>query len=802
MNRYAWIFALNVILVLSLFTSYCCAQQPLLQITAPATGSVAIEGQTITITVSVDPSVQLAGVLTNGRFPDMQTGSSPNQFLQPIPTTITPGIYRFTAFGVNSSSDVESDPISIDVEPQFFPTALSTNPVLLSLGVGDKSPIYVTGTFSDGSALDVSRSSRTTYSSQNTQIATVDSTGRVTAVAPGQTYILIGTTNTDPTSSSPYAEVMIQVKNPRPTGTPPAITDVAPSSGVPGTTQVTITGSGFGAAQGNGTIQVGTFESTVISSWTDTQIIATVPTNSTSGVVEVDQNGLQSNDVPFTISTPFITGISPAQVSPGMQITINGGSFGASQGSGIVNLGSTQANIISWSGSQIIATVAVGTIPGKVSVTQNGSTSNGVWFTMVPPVLSSLSSTVLAPGMQLTLTGSNFLPLQGTGIVTLSNTPGTIVSWSDSQIVVSVPIGTLAGTAFVSQDGIASNSLPFTMVAPVLASMSATTLSPTMQVTFLGSGFGAMQGTGSLTLNNKPGNIVSWNDTQIVAKVEANTTPGNAMVNQNGNQSNGIAFTMVAPALSSISATVLDPGMQITLSGSGFGRNQGDGKVILKNKKANITSWSDTQIVATVALDTTPGNAVVEKDGVDSNGLGFTMVPPVLTSISPTTLAPGQQITLSGNDFQTAAGVHGRIFLGGTPASIVSWTATQIVAEAPATLTAGRVFVMQDGEKSQGIAFTTSNLTVTSIAVTPGSSTISQGQTQQFLAVATYSDGSTQDVTASAHWSSSDPNIASVSNALGTQGLTTAIANGGVTTITAIFGNLAASASLSVQFND
>src|SRR6185312_14953227 len=215
---------------------------------------------------------------------------------------------------------------------------------------------------------------------------------------------------------SPYAEVMIQVKNPKPTGTPPAITDVAPSSGVPGTTQVTITGSGFGAAQGNGTIQVGTFESTVISSWTDTQIIATVPTNSTSGVVEVDQNGLQSNDVPFTISTPFITGISPAQVSPGMQITINGGSFGASQGSGIVNLGSTQANIISWSDSQIIATVAVGTIPGKVSVT------------------------VLDPGMGITLAGSGFGRNQGDGRVILKNKKANITSWSDTQIVATVAL--------------------------------------------------------------------------------------------------------------------------------------------------------------------------------------------------------------------------------------------------------------------------------------------------------------------------------------------------------------------------
>src|ERR1043165_1575824 len=52
--------------------------------------------------------------------------------------------------------------------------------------------------------------------------------------------------------------------------------------------------------------------------------------------------------------------------------------------------------------------------------------------------------------------------------------------------------------------------------------------------------------------------------------------------------------------------------------------------------------------------------------------------------------------------------------------------------------------------------------TLTSIQVSPNSSAIGAGSQQQFHATANFSDGSTQDVTSSAIWSSSDANIASV----------------------------------------
>lgn len=85
-----------------------------------------------------------------------------------------------------------------------------------------------------------------------------------------------------------------------------------------------------------------------------------------------------------------------------------------------------------------------------------------------------------------------------------------------------------------------------------------------------------------------------------------------------------------------------------------------------------------------------------------------------------------------------------------------------------------------------------------SIAVTPSSATITVGSTQQFTAKGTYSDGSTQTVTAQANWTSNNMNVATVSNASGSQGLATSV-NVGSANITATIGAVAGSGSLQLN---
>lgn len=83
--------------------------------------------------------------------------------------------------------------------------------------------------------------------------------------------------------------------------------------------------------------------------------------------------------------------------------------------------------------------------------------------------------------------------------------------------------------------------------------------------------------------------------------------------------------------------------------------------------------------------------------------------------------------------------------------------------------------------------------TLSSIAVTPANPSIAVGTTQQFTATGTYSDGSTQDITASVTWISSDETKATID----ASGLAMAVA-AGATTITATSGSISRSATLTV----
>ena len=97
-----WPFIQSFLLA-CLIVSPALAQQPLLQITAPANQALVSEGQTITITVSADPSVQDIYIMTQHPLPEVQPTSSPTQFTMTIPTNITPGVYQIGAIGDNSS---------------------------------------------------------------------------------------------------------------------------------------------------------------------------------------------------------------------------------------------------------------------------------------------------------------------------------------------------------------------------------------------------------------------------------------------------------------------------------------------------------------------------------------------------------------------------------------------------------------------------------------------------------------------------------------------------------------------------
>ena len=171
------------------------------------------------------------------------------------------------------------------------------------------------------------------------------------------------------------------------------------------------------------------------------------------------------------------------------------------------------------------------------------------------------------------------------------------------------------------------------------------------------------------------------------------------------------------------------------------------------------------------------------------------MVTSITASPTSATLPSGdtQQIAVTAYYSDgTSHTVSNSTFSSDTPSvATVSDTGlvTAVASSGTATITAS------EGGQTATVVITVAAPTLESLAVTPSTASVVASQTQQFMATATYSDGSTPDETNSATWTSSDNTVATVDST----GLVTTLAAGTVTITATIPGTAPATASLTVM---
>ncbi|MGC2830144.1 MAG: IPT/TIG domain-containing protein, partial [Candidatus Acidiferrum sp.] len=242
-----------------------------------------------------------------------------------------------------------------------------------------------------------------------------------------------------------------------------------------------------------------------------------------------------------------ITSLSPSSGAVGASVTIAGSGFGATQGMSTVTFNGIAATATSWSADTIEVSVPSGATTGNVVVTVSGTASNGVSFTVDPaPSITSLSVTSGVVGTSVTITGTNFGAIQDTGTVSFNGTDATPTSWSATTVVVTVPAEATTGNVVVSASGVASNGINFTVVE----GLGITSVSPTSgvvgtEVVVSGTGFGATQGSSTISLNGTAAVVASWTDISIVTFVPSGASIGPFTVTVNGNPTSSSSFTVM-----------------------------------------------------------------------------------------------------------------------------------------------------------------------------------------------------------------------------------------------------------------
>jgi len=260
------------------------------------------------------------------------------------------------------------------------------------------------------------------------------------------------------------------------------VTGIDPESEITGAT-VTIEGTCFLGGDGdayNGSTDkvffsgVSGWSVAMVTDWQAEEIEAVVPDDAVTGPVKVDINGAEvTSSFDFSV-LPHIDALNPPAQEIGANITIEGTGFGMSANEdSSVDIGGLEPAIVSWANTEVEIAIPAGVAKSDLTVTVTSGTSNAVVFTPKPNI-TLLYPNRTWPGNEITITGTSFGDEQGSSTVTFAGpveaAPEDIISWSETEIAVVLPEGSLRGDVVVSVNGVDSEGEFLTVILspPVL----------------------------------------------------------------------------------------------------------------------------------------------------------------------------------------------------------------------------------------------------------------------------------------------------------------------------------------------
>jgi hypothetical protein len=780
---------------------------PVLSTLSPTSASAGQAGFNLTLTGSNFPTAStIVNWSLNGQTTSLAiTANSATSITATVPASVLATAGSATVTVTDSVSQVVSNGVTFAVNG---PTVTTISPTGAVAGTSSSVTVTVTGSnFVNGSIVTWCNSCGT---SPVTLTTTYIGGSQLTAVIPTNLLttsasVQIGVINSP--SSLPTSTQTFTV------GPGPSLTSLSTNSAVAGQASfnLILSGTNFPTPSPVVNWKVGTTNTTLaVTASTATSITATVTAallaNAGNATVTVTDaaSGVTSNGLPFTITGPVLTSISPAAATAGtaspITITITGSNFvNGSIATWCNSCGSSPVQLTTSyvSGSQIMATIPAsllttsGTAQVGVINSSSGSPTSTQNFVINPkPTLTSLSQQFAivnaANPINLTLTGSNFPTVSPLVNWTFSGqtTSLAITASSASSITATVPTSllTTAGTATVSVSDsvsmVSSNTQPFVIAsgpqisANGLNPSSIAVGSPTFSLMITGADFAAgnvliwtPSGGTPITIPSSALTVGSGG-TSITATINASlvSTVGTVSIAVqdavDNVTSNLETFTVGGPTLTSISPTGTTIGVtnSTTLTVNGTNFVNGVSTVTWCNSCGSnptpltTTFVSSSQLTAVIPASLITGQGSVQigvqNGNVPSTGTQFFTIGAVgLTMIAPSTASagsPGFSITITGSNFTSAASV---VFTLGTTVQSLTTTfisATQLQAFVPTSLltTAGTANVSVQVGTSVSNAATFSIVGPTISTLTPNQSATGVGSFPITVAGSNFLSGS------------------------------------------------------------
>ena len=685
----------------------------------------------------------------------------------------------------------------------------------LSISKGTTEQFTATGTYTDNSTRNLTAS--VTWNSQSTGVATITAGGSVTAVGAGTSTIqaisgaVVGSTSLTVTPATLISIAVTAASLSIAKGTSDQFTatgtfsdnstqnltgSVTWSSQTTGVATITAGGLATGVATGTSKIQAAS--GTIIGS---ANLTVTSATLVSIAVTAVNLSIAKGTSEQFTATGTFSDN-STQNLTTSVTWT--------SQTTGVAMI--TAGGLVTAAGT---GTSIIKAVSGAVS----GSTN----LTVTPATLVSIA--VTAPSLSIAKGSSEQFTATGTYTDSSTQDLTASVTWSSQTTsVATITAGGLvtaagAGTSNIkATSGAVSGSANLTVTSATLVSIAVTAPSFSIakgtseQFTATGTySDGSMQNlTGSVTWSSQSTGVATITAGGMVTAVSTGTSSIKAVL---GAVNGSATLTVTAATLVSIAVTA--PSLSIAKGTSEQFTATGtysDGS--MQNLTGPVTWSSQSTGVATItaggtvtAVSTGTSNIKAVLGAVNGSAT-LTVTAATLVSIAVTPANPS--IGTTGTEQFTATGTYTDNSTQNLTTA-VTWSSSQMgtatISNTPGTnglasaVANGTTTIMATLGSVQGsTTLTVSAVSLQVIVVSPQNPSIADnGAKQAFTATGHYSDGTTQNLTGTATWTSSNGSVASVNaSGLATSATLGSGVNAGFTSIQAAMGSTRGVSILSV----
>jgi len=383
-------------------------------------------------------------------------------------------------------------------------------------------------------------------------------------------------------------------------------------------------------------------------------------------------------------------------------------------------------------------------------VTANGTiTSKSQMGYSEPISLDNFSPTAVKPGQEITLTG-DYLNLVKEVIFTsrISVADSMFTAQSRKELKLIVPAEAQTGPIAVSNGGadpiVVTSTSDLTVTLPTLTAISPNPAKAGTALTITGTDLDLVKTVifgGSKSVMQ----FATQNATTLEVTIPADAQDGNISIITASNVEIKLAdeLIMIAPTIASISPNPIKNGADLTITGTDL--DLVSAVTFSGDVGGTIVSQSSTEIQVTVPDLAVSGPVTVStlaNKSVASEALN--LVKPTITSIEPMALIAGNDITITGTDFDLVKSVifKNNLTVNVTPESETSITVT--VPEAAESGTIKLVTINGDQvESTESLAITTPNTPViTSITdvVYPGEMLVIEGTKLNFVESVVFQD--------------------------------------------------------------